>query len=692
VPCVLIITGPEPFPSPGGAAQLAFVLMLLFAVRTFPLRAAGRDERRGQLLDAATVLAGAAMVTWYFVVGPYVSAKGASAGTVVAAAAAPAADLALLFGLAMVLPRGSDPAARRPLGLVALGALAFAAGDGYLAHLLVHAERVERPAWQLVCWSTAYLLFAAAAVEQHRGLPAAGKASAAPRRGIADKLPYAGIGAGYASMILAAVRQEQAYPWAGLVLGAAGGTGLVVLRQALGRRESRRLAVTDGLTGLANRSRVHEALTGALARGERSGLSTAVLLLDVNGLKQVNDTLGQEAGDRLLAEFGEMMRRSVLGGDLVGRLGGDEFAVVLHDIGRVDHAVAVARRIAAATQQPIPFGDGDQTLRATASIGVALGGPGECTTDELLHRADLARFQAKHQAGRRAGGTRWECWDRSMTGAGEPSLERDLREAISGGQLRLLYQPIVALPSREIAGVEALVRWDHPRRGLLAPEAFVPLAERAEVIEELGRWVLEQACAQAKAWQRRVPSLQLNVNVSPLQLDNQGFTGEVLEILERTGLFPGHLVLEVPESAVVGEAGRAGDLARPAGCAQQLEALTTAGIRVALDDFGTGYSSLRYLTRLPVDALKLDSCFVAELDGTSKGSAVAQAVLRLGQMLHLDTVAEGVEGEAQARELTLLGCEKAQGIYFSGPVPPADLERQLPMADSSGRNDAQPGW
>jgi predicted signal transduction protein with EAL and GGDEF domain len=358
----------------------------------------------------------------------------------------------------------------------------------------------------------------------------------------------------------------------------------------------------------------------------------------------------------------------VLGGDLVGRLGGDEFAVVLHDIGRVDHAVAVAKRIVLATQQPIPFGD--QTLRASASIGVAIGGPGECTTDELLHRADLAMYQAK----RRTGGTRWHCWDRSLTDEAELSLEQELRGAIAEGQLRLLYQPIVALPSRELTGVEALVRWEHPRHGLLLPEQFVPLAERAELIEDLGRWVLEQACAQAKAWQRRVPSLQLNVNISPRQLDNQGFTGQVLEILDRAGFFAGHLVLEVPESAVIGEADSIA----------QLEALSTAGIRIALDDFGTGYSSLRYLTRLPVDALKLDSCFVAELDGTSKGSAVAQAVLRLGQMLHLDTVAEGVEDESQARELTLLGCEKAQGRYFSGPVPPADLERQLPAGTVAG--------
>jgi diguanylate cyclase (GGDEF)-like protein len=671
VPIVFTITGPKPFPSPGDVPHLAFVIVLVFAVQTFPLHAATRNERHKHLLDAATVLAGAAMMMWYFVVGPYILAKGASVGTVVAAAAYPAADLALLFGIAKVLLRGADPTSRRPLGLVAAGMLVFTVGDGYLGYMQAHTDHVDRTAWQFVCWTTAHFLLAAAAAEQNRQGSRRGDdrpGRRASRREMAGKLPYAGIGVGYALMILAAVRQEQAYPWAGLVVGAFGITGLVVLRQVLVQQESREMAVTDGLTGLANRSRVHEVLARALARGERTGRSTAVLLIDMNGFKQVNDSLGHEAGDRLLVEFGEMMRRSVLGGDLVGRLGGDEFAVVLHDIGRIDHAVAVARRIVVASEQPIPFGD--QTLRASASIGVAIGRPGECTTDELLHRADLAMYQAK----RRDGGTRWQCWDRSLTDDAELSLEQELRDAIGEGQLRLLYQPIVALPSRELTGVEALVRWEHPRHGLLIPETFVPLAERAGLIEELGRWVLREACAQARAWQRRVPSLQLNVNISPRQLDNPGFTGQVLQILDEAGFFAGNLVLEVPESAVIGEADSIA----------QLEALSTAGIRIALDDFGTGYSSLRYLTRLPVDALKLDSCFVAELDGTSKGSAVAQAVLRLGQMLHLDTVAEGVEHDAQARELTLLGCEKAQGRYFSGPVPAEDLERQLPAGTVAG--------
>ncbi|WP_344618165.1 EAL domain-containing protein [Dactylosporangium salmoneum] len=346
------------------------------------------------------------------------------------------------------------------------------------------------------------------------------------------------------------------------------------------------------------------------------------------------------------------MRRCVLGTDPVGRIG-DRYAAVLADIRSVDHAEAVARRIAAA---------------APARIGIAVAAPGEYQAEELLDRAATALRQAEEQA---AGRAAWVCYEPGMA-AGSPLAEQ-LRRAVAEGQLRLLYQPIVALPDGALAGAEALVRWAHPERGLLEPDAFVPLAERIGVIGELGRWVLHEASTQAARWQKRMPALQLNVNVSPRQLDDEGFAGQVLGILERTGFFPGNLVLEVTEGAVIGE---------PASVAQ-LAVLSNAGIRIALDDFGTGYSSLRYLARLPVDVLKLDRGFVAELDGTSRGGAVAQAVLRLGQILHLDTVAEGVESEAQARELTLLGCHKAQGYFYARPLPPSDLERWLPVDDLS---------
>ncbi|WP_432984925.1 putative bifunctional diguanylate cyclase/phosphodiesterase [Dactylosporangium sp. CA-233914] len=394
---------------------------------------------------------------------------------------------------------------------------------------------------------------------------------------------------------------------------------------------------------------MREALAEALTRGARAGRSTAVLLV---GLDAAADRTGGADEDVAAhwAEIGEVMRRSLFTGDPVGRIG-DDLAAVLQDIRSVDNAEAVARRIASA---------------APARIGIAVAAPGEYGPDDLLHRAALALRQARE----RPDGNPWACYGPEP--AGTP-LADELRGAVADGQLRVLYQPIVNLPDGDLAGVEALVRWAHPERGLLDPDAFVPLAERVGVIAELGRWVLHEASAQAARWQRRLPALQLNVNVSPRQLDENGFAAQVLAILERTGFFPGNLVLEVTEGAVIGE---------PASVAQ-LAVLSNAGIRIALDDFGTGYSSLRYLARLPVDVLKLDRGFVAELDGTSRGGAVAQAVLRLGQILNLDTVAEGVESEAQARELTLLGCHKAQGFHYARPLPAAELQRWLPVGDLS---------
>jgi diguanylate cyclase len=385
---------------------------------------------------------------------------------------------------------------------------------------------------------------------------------------------------------------------------------------------------------------MREAVAAALSRGASEGRSTAVLLVGLEGA----DGAVQEG-------FGELMRRSVLRDDPIGRFG-DEYAAVLQDIRSVDNAEAVARRIAVA---------------GPARIGIAVAAPGEYGADDLLNRAALALQEARS----RPDGAPWACYEP------DPTATTPLAEALHGAtrndQLRLLYQPIVALPDGELAGVEALVRWAHPERGTLDPDAFVPLAERIGLIGEIGRWVLQEACTQAARWQRRMPALQLNVNVSPRQLDDDGFAADVLRVLERTGFFPGNLVLEVTEGAVIGA---------PASVAQ-LAVLSNAGIRIALDDFGTGYSSLRYLARLPVDVLKIDRLFVAELDGTSRGGAVAQAVLRLGQILNLDTVAEGVENEAQARELTLLGCHKAQGYHFAHPLTPAELQRWLPAGDLS---------
>jgi diguanylate cyclase len=645
------------FPAPGDVFRVGAFVLLFVATQCFPRRAASRLERRTSVLDAAIVVAGGAMVLWYLVIGPYVDRHEASVSVVALAAAYPIADLVLVFGFARLLLRGADLAARGPIRLLSVAALCITATDTYLGFAQAYAADADRrDGWQLFCFLSMYYFLMAGALEQCRQ---AGRQPPPARRRlrVAGKLPYLAVLVGYALMVTAAGREGRLFPWVGLVAAAIGITLLVLLRQVMVQRESDQAAATDGLTGLANRSRTYAVLEEALAR---QGRLTAVLLIDLNGFKLVNDTLGHRAGDQVLVAVGQALRGAILGSDLAGRLGGDEFAVVLHDIGGPANAEAVARRLVAALAQPVLV-DG-RPVQPAASIGVAVSAPGELNPDELMHRADVAMYHAK----RRGGITGWASYDASMEARDRPAPQDELRAAITGGELRLFYQPIVELPSGRMTGVEALVRWQHPRRGLVGPDAFIPVAEAVGLIGELGRWVLAQACRQVVAWRTSMPAagpLQLNVNVSPRQLDEPDFSTRALALVRQAGLDPRQLVVEVTESALIGEGVPVA----------QLEALSAAGIRIALDDFGTGYSSLRYLTELPIDMLKIDRCFVSTLDGTTAGSAVAQAVLRLGHTLGLDTVAEGIETAAQARELTLLGCTKAQGYHFARPMPPEQV-------------------
>jgi diguanylate cyclase len=655
--------GDAAFPAPGDIPRIGFVILLCAAAWLVPLHRVTALERRKSVLDSLTVMVSAAMLLWYLILGPHLAASGTSTGVVAAAMAYPLLDLLTIFGFSRVLVRNTGFGTRGPVLLLAVGAFVLFLTDGWSGYLQAHAEvGIRGSALEYAGVVTAQLCFALAALDQLRTRP-----GTAPRRDrcvIGGNLPYAAIAVAYALMAVAAWQDRDRFPWTGLVTGGIAITALVVLRQMMVQRASEEAASTDGLTGLANRSRFHDVLARGLDRDARAGRHTAVLLVDLNGFKQVNDSLGHTAGDRLLVAFAGMLRGSILGSDLAGRLGGDEFAVVLHDIGSVANAEAVARRIVAAAAEEIPI-DGT-AVTASASIGIAVSGPDELSPDELLHRADAAMYSAK----RRGGGTRWTCFEESMGEgeAGEPSLEDDLRTALAEGGLRLLYQPIVGLPEEELLGVEALVHWEHPRHGTLESDAIAELAERLGLGGELGRWVLREAATQAQRW----PGLRLHVNITPGQLAEDRFSADVRALIRSTGMDPALLVLEVAESASI-----TGDVPRA-----HLQILTDEGVRVALDHFGTGYSSLTHLTQLPIDMLKIDRGFVAALDGTAAGAAVAQAVLRLGRVLSLETVADGVATVAQARELTLLGGVQAQGDYFGGPQP---ADRISTLVAASGR-------
>jgi diguanylate cyclase (GGDEF)-like protein len=656
-PAFLLYGGRHEFPSPADVLRLSFVPLLLAGLLSFPLRLRTRRERYKLALDAGVVVVGSCMVMWYLVVGPGVAVGHHSLRGQLAALAYPVGDVVLVFGVTTVLLRGAAAMSRRPLVMIAMALGFLVAGDVYLGYLRTHSMPGQIPAdWQFLCWITGHFLMAAAAYEQCRqaGTRRPG-GSGQPPPLTASRLPYVGVAIGY-GLLLAVAAGTDLYPWGGLALGAVAMTGLIVARQAVTLRENHEMAVTDALTGLANRVRLYQVLERTLCRAERNAETVGVLLLDLNGFKQVNDSFGHEAGDRLLVEFARLLARNVLGYDTVARLAGDEFAIVLPDVGSAANATAVAGRIVAAMYEPVQLSG--RPIRPQGSVGVAVCGPGELAAHELLRRADLAMYAAK-----RTGTASWRLYDSSLTETStvdSPSLAADLRRATGAGQLRLHYQPIVALGSGELTGVEALVRWQHPRLGLLPPTTFIELAERTGAIGEIGGWVLAEACRQVAAWQRCLPGdrrLQLHVNLSPRQLDEPGLVAAIRDTLGSSGFAPGNLVLEVTEGARVDDS-----VAR-----RQLEALRAVGIRIALDDFGTGYSSLRRLTRLPVDVLKIDRCFVTDLHSAS-AVAVAEAVVRLCRTLRMDVVAEGIEAVAQVDALSRLGCQSGQGFHFGHPM------------------------
>jgi diguanylate cyclase (GGDEF)-like protein len=383
----------DAFPAPGDVLRMLMVPAALIGVLTLPMRPRGRLEWRKLLLDVGAVVCGGAMVMWYLVVGPALTAKNLDADTVAASIAFPIGDIALMFGVLVAIRRGVDPVVRRPLYLLAGGLGAEIVGTSYLGYLRSHLRGEDQPTWLLACWLVGHFLFAAAAFEQCRKR---GQATVSPPGLLVQpvsRLPYLGIGVGLALLVVAALREDNAYPWSGLAVGVAAITIIVTLRQNAALRENHDMAVTDNLTGLANRARLHNELGRALANGQRTGQTIGVLVADLNGFKRVNDTLGHAAGDGLLKEFAGMLNRVVLGSDVVGRLGGDEFAVILYNVGTADNAEAVMRRLHGEMEIPIMIGD--VVVQVEAAVGYALSRPGESDVDDLLRRADADMYRIK---------------------------------------------------------------------------------------------------------------------------------------------------------------------------------------------------------------------------------------------------------------------------------------------------------
>ena len=439
------------------------------------------------------------------------------------------------------------------------------------------------------------------------------------------------------------------------------------------------LALHDGLTGLPNRALVMDRAAQMLARtARRPGVTAGALFLDVDGFKHVNDNLGHAAGDALLKVVAERLLATVREQDTVGRLGGDEFVVLVEAENSEDAADALADRLVAAIRQPVELQASGSSITVTVSIGVAVGQ--YATPDALLRDADLALYAAKA-----AGRDRYSLFDASMhdDALGRRALETDLAGALSAKQLYLLYQPIYDLDAGAVVGVEALLRWRHPVRGIVGPDEFIPLAEESGLIVPIGRWVLQEACRQGAAWARAGHPLGISVNVSAFQLGREDFTEDVRRALATTGLEPSLLLLEITETTVMR------DIAAASADLQQLKAL---GVRVALDDFGTGYASLAHLQRMPADILKIDRSFVAALEEGGHSAELLRAIVGVGRSLAMKVLAEGIETDEQLQAVSEMGCELGQGYHLGRPTPAEVIDGLLasePAEDPRARASAR---
>lgn len=423
----------------------------------------------------------------------------------------------------------------------------------------------------------------------------------------------------------------------------------------------------DTLTGLPNRALLHDRIDQAVLHAERTGEKVAILFLDLDGFKNVNDTLGHEAGDRLLCLVAARLQDLVRKSDTVARLGGDEFVMVLEQVNE-DAAALVARKILEAVQQPITIDRHE--LRVGVSIGICLFPQDGSNQQTLLRNADTAMYQAKEQ-----GRHNYQFYREEMNASAvyRMRLQHELHKAIEQNELELYYQPKVNLDSGAIVGVEALLRWRHPEMGNISPADFIPVAEESGLILALGEWVLFEACRQQRKWQEQgMPPLSVAVNVSARQFRGQNLVGLVSDAIRESGMNPLYLELELTESILM--AGDSYDQAQILATLHQLRAL---GVQLSIDDFGTGYSSLSYLKRFPVDALKIDRSFVRDIPQDKDDTAIATAIIAMGHSLELKVVAEGVEQPEQVAFLRSMGCDESQGFFYSPAVPADQLAALL---------------
>ncbi len=414
------------------------------------------------------------------------------------------------------------------------------------------------------------------------------------------------------------------------------------------------LATHDVLTGLPNRKLILDRTEQLLARSRRHGTLPAAVFIDLDNFKLINDTLGHRAGDELLRAVTARLQSAVREPDTLGRLGGDEFVVIAEDISLEAGPELIAERLLEALSEPFTLVESEARLKVTASIGVAAGA--RALADELLRDADIAMYRAKCN-----GKNRYVAFESEMQGAikSRVELEMDLREALQNNEFFLVYQPIFNLSDMSPSAVEALIRWEHPTRGVVQPEEFIPLLEETGLITEIGSWVLREACVQGARWRDAGSAIEIAVNVSARQLDSDDFVTEVKEALDRSELDPSALTIEITETTLMRDTDQT---------VRRLSAVKALGVRIAIDDFGTGYSSLTHVQKFPVDSLKIDRSFITGMKDNKEGEALIHTLVQLGKALSIETVAEGIELQHELSLLQGERCDSGQGFLFAKPL------------------------
>ena len=690
----------EPFPSMADVGFVLFPLAACVGLAIYPTGHAGRSHTR-LVLDGIIVAAALFQISWVMVIQDVYDAGGDSRFAVGLSLAYPVGDLAVITVAVLVLTRARR-GQRRTLRLLTVGAIAMALADSAFVYQTAH-DTYRGGSIVDVGWIAGMLAIGVAGLltygESHSEVPSV----SVPSR-TSLWLPYVPVALAFAVCAPSELRMHGLSP---LVITSMLLVVAVLARQFFVVSENRRLlevvadqALRDPLTGLANRALFNDRLSHAMQLHERDNQSVAVLSLDLDDFKLVNDGLGHPAGDALLVQVAERILGCVRTADTVARLGGDEFAVLME--GKAEHSRLVAHRVMQAFDEMFLVDGHDLLLRPSVGLAVASGDDSEISADQLLKQADVAMYSAKRS---RTGGV--HTFDPEMhlvnpseyelagdvlgsagrNGAGTVRLLGQLRHAIDHVGLSLVYQPKIDLRDGELVGVEALVRWPHPERGLLGPDQFLPLVREHGLMRSVNEFVLAQALDDAAAWHASGAEIPVAVNVFAPSLCDLKLPDRILRALDDRDMSPNVLTIEITEDLLLDNLDRTRTV---------LDRLRRHGMRVAIDDFGSGYSTLSYLCELPIDEVKLDRQFIAPILVDPRAAAVVRAVVDLAHELGVMTVAEGVENAATAAKLRDYGCDVAQGFHFSTPLAAPELRELLvtrghavttPRAPASARSN-----